>query len=42
MDVSLQVGDRDDSNLYISMKMKAAAEVNKTVYTFTNFHFLSS
>lgn len=25
--VSLQVGDRDDSNLYISMKLKAAAEV---------------
>lgn len=27
--VSLQVGDRDDSNLYISMKLKAAAEVKK-------------
>uniref|UniRef100_A0A673ZGC8 C-1-tetrahydrofolate synthase, cytoplasmic n=1 Tax=Salmo trutta TaxID=8032 RepID=A0A673ZGC8_SALTR len=26
--VVLQVGDRDDSNLYISMKLKAAAEVN--------------
>uniref|UniRef100_A0A7N8WNB6 C-1-tetrahydrofolate synthase, cytoplasmic n=1 Tax=Mastacembelus armatus TaxID=205130 RepID=A0A7N8WNB6_9TELE len=25
--VVLQVGDRDDSNLYISMKMKAAAEI---------------
>lgn len=25
--VSLQVGDRDDSNVYISMKLKAAAEV---------------
>ncbi|XP_032882347.1 C-1-tetrahydrofolate synthase, cytoplasmic-like [Amblyraja radiata] len=23
----LQVGDRDDSNLYISMKLKAAAEI---------------
>ncbi|KAF3844717.1 hypothetical protein F7725_007880 [Dissostichus mawsoni] len=25
--VVLQVGDRDDSNLYISMKLKAAAEI---------------
>ena len=30
--MSLQVGDRDDSNLYISMKLKAAAEVNRIFF----------
>lgn len=29
--MSFQVGDRDDSNLYISMKVKAAAEVEGCV-----------
>lgn len=28
-----QVGDRDDSNLYISAKMKAAAQVWVTCFT---------
>lgn len=30
--LSLQVGDREDSNLYISMKLKAAAEVIKIIF----------
>lgn len=30
--VYLQVGDRDDSNLYISMKLKAAAEVKLSMF----------
>lgn len=39
--VSLQVGDRDDSNLYISMKLKAAKEVKLCIYCLhTLFPFL--
>nr|XP_020656409.1 C-1-tetrahydrofolate synthase, cytoplasmic [Pogona vitticeps] len=33
----LQVGDRDDSNLYISMKLKAAAEGSKGSHIFSPF-----
>lgn len=39
----LQVGDRDDSNLYISMKLKAAAEVQH-LFTHSSYttHFLQT